>query len=249
MLTIFRWMALIAAIVLIAALAGTVVSSQQPLKIAHQETAEKNNQKHEAEKDNKTLWDTWFPDSNSIFTLFLMVFTAVLAFASIIQLTLLNRAERISAKIAQAAKDSADAVNRQVDLMKIDQRPWIGGPVKVHAKLVGGNVIFTTIFRNVGKSPTDGFYIDAEVINGDAINWADESARICRDSTAFAEKGFNIALPEKNFNPYSGIPGANWAVELRDMSSSKGRNVTIDQLKAFKTPLIVGCAVYGSLFR
>lgn len=109
-------MALVAAIVLIVALAGMVVSSQQPLKIGHQETAEKNNQKYEAENDNKTLWDTWFPDSISIFTLFLVVFTAVLAFASIIQLNFLNRAERISANIAQAAKNSADAANQAVIL-------------------------------------------------------------------------------------------------------------------------------------
>jgi hypothetical protein len=39
-LSIFRWIALIAAIVLIVALAGMIVSSQQPLKIGHQDNAE-----------------------------------------------------------------------------------------------------------------------------------------------------------------------------------------------------------------
>jgi hypothetical protein len=117
MLDIFRWMALFSAIVLVVAVAGAVVvSSQQSPLPTEQQAAEKNKAENPAQKSNKTLWDNWFPDSISLYTLFLVVFTAVLAIGGIYQLNFLGRAEQIAATAANAARDSAKAAKDAVEL-------------------------------------------------------------------------------------------------------------------------------------
>jgi hypothetical protein len=171
MLSIFRWTALIAAIVLIAALAGIVVSSQQPLEMRHQETTEKNNQKYEAEKDNKTLWDTWFPDSISFFTLFLVVFTAVLAIAGIVQLNSLNKAEKISANIAKAAEDSAEAAKQAVILSdKTAERQLRAYVFIAHTEISDimsdKNLAVKLVVINYGRTPAYKFAASLRVDTG-----------------------------------------------------------------------------------
>jgi hypothetical protein len=56
------------------------------------------------------------PNAPSIFTFWLVLATFGLAIVAVIQIGFLNRAERISANIAQAAKDSAEAANQAVIL-------------------------------------------------------------------------------------------------------------------------------------
>jgi hypothetical protein len=63
--------------------------------------------------------DTIFPDTISFFTFWLGLFTGALALVSFLQLSSLNRAERISANIAQAAKDSVEAAKQAVMLSDI----------------------------------------------------------------------------------------------------------------------------------
>jgi hypothetical protein len=116
MLDIFRWTALVAAIVLVGAVAGIVLSSHPPLPPSQQQASEEKQAEHAKEEGDKTLWNTWFPDSISLYTLFLVVFTAVLAFGGIIQLQFLGRAEQIAASSANAAKDAADATRDAVQL-------------------------------------------------------------------------------------------------------------------------------------
>jgi nucleoside permease NupC len=83
MLAVFRWLALIAAIVLVFAIAGMIVSrSSSPPPSQQEQTAEHGNE-HANKEDTKTLWDSWFPDSLSLYTLALVVFTAVLAFVTV----------------------------------------------------------------------------------------------------------------------------------------------------------------------
>lgn len=96
------------------AVAGAIVSSQPSLGPTQQQTSEKNYGEDHNEKGNITLWDRWFPESISIFNLFLVVFTGVLAFVGIFQLNALNRAEHISATSAQAAKKAAEAASDSV---------------------------------------------------------------------------------------------------------------------------------------
>lgn len=111
---IFQWIALIAAVIFFLAITGVVISSsQQSDDHSQQQTTEKNSSEQAEENSNKTLWDRWFPDAISIYTLFLMIFTAILAFGTLIQLSILNSGERTAALAAQAAKDSADAAKSE----------------------------------------------------------------------------------------------------------------------------------------
>lgn len=99
------------------AFAGAVIlSSQQAAIPTQQQQAEQSETKNQNKENDKTLWDTWFPESISLYTLLLTIFTAVLAGAGLIQLNLLGRAERVAAESAKAAKQSADAARDSVKL-------------------------------------------------------------------------------------------------------------------------------------
>jgi hypothetical protein len=150
MLKTFQWTALIAAIVLIVAVAGAIVSSQPSLGPAQQQASEKNYGKEHHEKGDITLWDSWFPDSTSIFNLFLVVFTGVLAFAGIFQLSALNRAERISANIAQAAKDSSEVAKQSLVTV---QRAFVFVDL-FQADMLNNELIVMPRWRNSGTTPT-----------------------------------------------------------------------------------------------
>jgi hypothetical protein len=114
----FRWLALASVVIFVVALAGAIVSTQRSAETSQQQPADHDQQKQPNQKENKTLWDRCFPDSISVYTLFLVVFSAVLAFAGIIQLNFLNRAEGIALVTAQAAKDSADAAQKAIETAK-----------------------------------------------------------------------------------------------------------------------------------
>jgi hypothetical protein len=118
MLNIARWIALIAAVVLFAALAVVIVSPRPSPPSSEQTAAEKHQQESSAQEGYKTLWDAWFPDSISVYTLFLALFTLLLAIGGLYQLNLLGRAERITARSAEAAKQAADATTQSVKLAR-----------------------------------------------------------------------------------------------------------------------------------
>jgi hypothetical protein len=155
MLGIFRWVALIAAIVLIVALAGAVISLKPTLGPTQQQASEKPYGEEHNEKSNITLWDSWFPNTTAIFNLFLVFFTGVLAFVGIFQLNALNRAERISANIAQAAKDSADVAKKT---LIATNRAWVAVPFMNLGNPLESGFPVTIQFRlvNVGKEPALG---------------------------------------------------------------------------------------------
>jgi hypothetical protein len=160
MLDIFRWAALFAAIVLIVAVAGAIVSSpsSQP---SEQQTAEKNKAENPAEKSNKTLWDRSFPDTISLYTLFLVVFTAVLAAGGLYQLKFLERAEGIAARSAGAAQQAAEAAQSAANTARqtliASQRAWLSiGPQVVGAIKAGSPVNIELVVQNVGKDPAIG---------------------------------------------------------------------------------------------
>lgn len=112
MLSVFRWIALISAIVFVVAVAGAIISSQPSLPPTKQNTAEKNPKENQTQENHKTLWDRWFPDSISLYTLFLVIFTGLLAVVGFYQLSFLGRAEGIATTTAQAAKDSAETAKQ-----------------------------------------------------------------------------------------------------------------------------------------
>jgi hypothetical protein len=88
--------------------------------------------------------------------------TAVIVLVSVVSAV-------VSVFLWNAAKTQADAaagqlgvIQDQLNVMKIDQRPWIGTPI-IEPTVTGipKKYTFTLIFKNVGKTPTTGFYIGA----------------------------------------------------------------------------------------
>src|SRR6267378_1446449 len=100
----FRWIALAASIVLVVAFVGAIVAQQtSPEPPREQAAVEKTGVEQNNENTKVALWDRWFPDSISLYTLWLVVFTAVLAFGGIYQFRFLIRSEQIAASNALAA--------------------------------------------------------------------------------------------------------------------------------------------------
>jgi hypothetical protein len=160
----FQWIALVAAIVLIMAVAGAIATSLSSFAPSQHQSAEQSREDHHTEKGHTTLWGAWFPDSISIFTFVLVAFTAALAFVGIIQLKYLDRAEIIAANTAQAAKDSADIAGKA---LVAANRPWVradiqvGGPIFYNVN--GAN--FTIKFRltNIGRSPALNVWVSPQI--------------------------------------------------------------------------------------
>jgi hypothetical protein len=162
MLDMFRWAALIAAVVFVLAMAGAILSSQKPVEPSQPQTSENNHKESDAKEKGVALFDRWFPDSTAIFNLFLMLFTGVLAIGGLVQLNLLTRAERIATETAQAAKDSADAAKKSAEVaaqtLIASQRAWISpGPPQLVGEIgVGIPINIDLSIQNVGKDPAIG---------------------------------------------------------------------------------------------
>ena len=253
MLRMFHWVALIAAVVLVVAVAGVLVSSQPTNGARQQQTTEKDQKEHTAEKDGKTLWDRWFPDTISLFTLFLVVFTAVLAFVGIVQLNFLNRAESIAADTAQAAKTSADAAKDSADIARntlvASQRPWVSilspsveGQVTWEEK--GGRATIGVTVKNVGKSPAFDIAIEAHqfVIGPDTIDIGAQVRKFCSEvrkrQIARADSGQKgeVLFPDESLLQNIGLLFARADVE----GAAKRMKIP------FFSPVVVVCVDYRS---
>jgi len=191
----FRWIALISALVFVVAMAGIILSSQPPIDPPQQQAAEDNQKEHGNQKSNKTLWDSWFPDAISIYTLFLVVFTALLVVVGAYQWKAFVRAEHIAAKTAQAAKESADAAKKSAEIseraliatqrafVRVTNFPWLWRPDHDPARVGKYWYDITPIVENTGNTPTVGMKI--------AVDYA------LRDTP----------LPDDFDFPYRAVPG------------------------------------------
>jgi hypothetical protein len=161
----FRWIALISAIVLVVSFVCAIVSSQPSLEPLGQQDGNQNEKEQPAQKKDIALWNRFFPDSISLYTLFLVVFTAVLAGGGIYQLKFLETTERIAADTAKAAKDSAQAALAQnkisTDTLVYSQRAFMnmkGFQVfHVYDTTQNNRIIawrFTPLWENTGQTPT-----------------------------------------------------------------------------------------------
>ena len=124
MLKIFQLIALFSVAVFLISIACWVVvySTKPPHKPTQQNTsAEKPNPEQETE-ECETFWQRLISDPIASLTLFLVVATFLLAISSFFQLILMNRAEHIAKKTAEAAKTSAEVAEKSLALI---DRPWI----------------------------------------------------------------------------------------------------------------------------
>ncbi len=129
-----------------------------------QQHTEKHESKNDRGETNKSIWERARTDPVAFFTLWLVVFTAVLSSVGVIQLKLLTRAETVAEKTANAAKESADAARDAVRLSAntAERQP------RAYVALQSGSVIHATVdnvpgfrvtvqLRNFGLTPAYSF--------------------------------------------------------------------------------------------
>jgi hypothetical protein len=99
-----------------------------------------------------------FPDAISIFTFWLVLATVALGIVAVVQIGLLNRAERIATESANAAKESAEATKSAVNLSdrrtELQLRAYVFPDVQRVINIsVGQKPIIQILFRNTGRTP------------------------------------------------------------------------------------------------
>jgi hypothetical protein len=126
-------------------------------------------------------------------------------------------------------------MNKSVMISQVDQRAWIGSPRIEQEMRDQGKITFNLIFKNVGKTPTTGLYIDWKPTPG-------ESADIGKQCDA----GKNQAqIKPGDFAKHSIIPGEEVPFPPGVMLSHQGRNDDdIATIKKMSNPQLVGCVVY-----
>jgi hypothetical protein len=158
----------------------------------------------------------WWDTPSDRFSFFVALFTAVLAVVATLQTCILSN---------------------QLAEMRLEQRPWIGPPIRIDAAVVNDRIDFTLIFKNVGHTPTRAFVIDADIFptvaNG---SWYTEAEKFCakwRDR------------PDPLNNKLSVIPQGEWPIDLDRVPEALGKVFTLDGLKKINAPYIAGCALYS----
>lgn len=107
--------AIVFAVCLIALMFFYASPSTAPESPKQQYSEEHRALQHKSEAE-KPFWEKATTDPVAAFTLFLVIFTAVLSGVGVIQLRLLLRAETVAERSANAAKDGADAAKKSADV-------------------------------------------------------------------------------------------------------------------------------------
>jgi hypothetical protein len=246
----FQWIALIAAIVSIVAFAGSIVSSQQPIEPTQQQAAEKHQEDQHNQKGDKALLDRWFPDSISVYTLFLALVTALLALAAPVQLNLLRRAEGIATTTAEAAKNSADVAK---DTLIVTNRAWISVNIGIGSDLTydaqgDARVVIKFVMKNVGNSPAVNVQVDPEfaVVFGDAQPFQKEiSDRQKRRPAGLGNLGVTL-FPGETQTHSRNLPISRASIDA--FNQKRSTDLGLKNVGTVFMPTLVGCIDYKFTF-
>jgi hypothetical protein len=166
-------------------------------------------------------------------TFFIFLATAVAAGVGMAQWhALSNTDEKLGRQV--------EAMNRQLALLQIDQRPWISAPeIKVERGDMPDTVTFILVFRNAGRTPTTGFDIEVDIVNGD--EWRSVLLHFCTNRRLTMKEPDNI----KHYREFSVVPQSIIALQRPRLE-----NIEISRLRGreSKTPHVIGCFLYGSQF-
>lgn len=229
----------------------------------------KNRKGKQIKKENSfestSMWLPRNPIEN--YTLWLLIFSAVLALISIVQIVLFIKSNNEAVKAANAAMES-NAISRQV--LIAEQRPWIKLEIEIGGSLryddkgwdAGTRWHFPLKYRisNIGKSPGTNVSLFAEIIPLIIPHWSKDSIvngkpkgmplkgtdipaeleRICGfpENMTSSNLGFGQTLfPNEHMNGIFGLNGSPNRFE--EAKSSEGYTGQF---------LIVICVSYGSTF-
>jgi hypothetical protein len=115
-------------------------------------------------------------------------------------------------------------------------RAWVGVPDVAIKMLPPDSVSFVVSFKNVGKTPTRGLYIDADIVAGKDTYSAMEG--MC---AAGKKDAANIHSYVYNF---SIIPGDTF-LAIDPPRAKSFKKYSVAKLHALELPHIVACVVYG----
>lgn len=159
MLKSFEWLAILAAVVLLLSVVGISYLSSPPSGQPHEQqaTAQTENENQSEKKHSlRGFIRFMFPDAISIFTFWLTLATIGLGIVAVLQIGFLDRSERIATIAAQAAKDSADAAKKAVELSDKTAERQLRAYIVVDQGYIGqrGNKLIAFInVKNVGQTP------------------------------------------------------------------------------------------------
>lgn len=230
----------------------------------HQQHAEKNQPIQDDGEAKKPFWEKVTIDPVAAFTLFLVVFTAVLSGVGVIQLKLLTRAETVAEKSANAAKESAEVAK---NTLIASNRPWmsldveLAGDLSFDTPILGANnkwsIPITYRTRNIGHSPATDVSFFAAIIpftlphfanktpNGEVqgpiiagTDLAEEIDKVCKfpETMASQKMGWGqVVFPDESISAKFELNGnADLFEKAKTNSGYSGQFV------------IVGCITYGS---
>jgi hypothetical protein len=242
-MSFYKWLAAISAVVFFLTLLGIAYySSPPPHNPREQQTTaeQKASNEEQKQKIRPTIWQFMFPDSLSVFTLWLVISTFGLGIVAIIQLGFLGRQEIIAADTAEAAKDSADAAKKAANVAEntliASQRAWIrideiglgGGGLAFDEN--GASVSISFKITNVGNSPAVNVTPHAWLIvlkQGGPFA-IQEQQRLCAE---IRESPFGLGFtlfPGENFPTNMGYGAWSLGVNVSKDEIKKGRAVSAD---------------------
>jgi hypothetical protein len=246
-LKVLEYSALTAAIVFAVALIGMMVlySSQPTQEPTYQQSAEKHDAGQHAGERDKSFWQRVTKDPVAFFTMWLVIFTAVLSGVAVVQLKLLGRAETVAEKSANAAKESAD-VARQA--LIATQRAWVRPKASVTGPLIfdqnGASTSIGFEITNIGSSP-------ALAVTPHAWLMALTSAgpypfqEMQRKCNAIREVGFGLGytlFPGENFPSDKGF-GA-WSLGINISREDIERALPASADGKYVSLYVIGCIDY-----
>jgi hypothetical protein len=239
MLKSLEWTAIAALAILIFSIIGvSCLSSPEPSEPTEQQASAQSENEQNPQKQHpiRRIIRFLFPDGIALFTFFLVLATIALWRIAITQTEFLKRGERIAQDSARAAKDAAEAAQQSTKVTATIERPWIAAPSVIIGR-DGAGLSFTLVFKNVGRSPTNGLYIDAKIVSWQEAS--DEAARQCSVGIVKAEDPF--------FRKPTSVPGSDFLIRNTPSDPGLG-DVSIDALRKIGGPHIAGCVLYGSPF-
>lgn len=243
MLKILGLVAILSAAIFAASMIGLMIgySWQPPAQEGNQQAAAEYENKQQYREQKEPFWQRATTDPVAAFTLWLVIFTAVLGITSVLQYGSLIRGEATSAANAKAAKEAVEIAQRS---MVASERPWVQvrinlGPngVTFDDNGVGVDLVFT--LKNTGKTPAIGVGIEGgPKLAGDVNNRMSDLENIC--STARKEP----------FNPkrigYTIFPNDTLVFRMTYGFADKATlaKAAIFPGDTFIMPVVIGCADY-----
>ena len=248
MLKLIEYIAVASAALLMISLCVLVIAySFQPSNDQQPRPSRAETHARYANEEHTPFWQRVTRDPLAVFTLFLVLFTMVLAAVGVGQLKLYLRAETVAEKSADAAKESADVANRT---LIASQRAWIrtdkigfgGGGLAIDNN--GASVSISFTITNTGNTPAINITPHAWLVvlkSGGPFPWQVQQSRCGEIRTQAFAPGFTL-FPGESFPSNLGIDGWSLGTNASREELEAGAATSADKKQVVL--YVVGCIDY-----